>query len=219
MIMKNKALVLDLDDTLYSELDYLKSAYHFIASKISDNPLDLFNQMFHQYQQGVNVFSNVSKDYKIDISELLHWYRFHEPKIELYPDVLRTLSEFNLVYKYGLITDGRSRTQRNKIAALGLEPFLDSIVISEEIGSEKPNGLNYEKVMKDLDCEQYIYIGDNLKKDFITANSLGWITVCLRDQGQNIHKQDLLIAEEYQAHHYFDSWVEIKQFLVQTSIN
>ncbi len=219
MIMKTKALVLDLDDTLYSELDYLKSAYKFIASKISENPSDLFIQMFMQYKQGVNVFYNLSKDYKVDISILLDWYRFHEPKIQLYPDVLEILLDFSHIYKFALITDGRSKTQRNKISALGIENFLESLVISEEIGSEKPNCQNYERVMKDLNCDQYIYIGDNLKKDFITAKSLGWITVCLKDQGQNIHKQNFSVDEEFHAHHYFESWVEIRQFLAQESIN
>lgn len=216
--MRTKALVLDLDDTLYSELDYLKSAYYFIANKISNNPLDLFNRMLDQYFQGLNVFSSVSKDYQVDISKLLDWYRFHQPNIQLYPDALKTLMEFSPVYKYGMITDGRSKTQRNKIAALGLESLFESIVISEEIGCEKPSLLNYKRVMEDLSCEQYIYIGDNLKKDFITAKSLGWITVCLRDQGKNIHQQDFSIAEEYHAHHYFDSWMGIKQFLKQESI-
>ncbi|KQQ68391.1 HAD family hydrolase [Acinetobacter sp. Leaf130] len=219
MIMRTKALVLDLDDTLYSELDYLKSAYYFIANKISDNPLDLFNRMLNQYFQGLNVFSSVSKDYQVDRSQLLDWYRFHQPNIQLYPDVLKTLLEFSPVYKYGMITDGRSKTQRNKIAALGLESLLESIVISEEINSEKPNLLNYKKIIEDLSCEQYIYIGDNLKKDFITAKRLGWITIGLRDQGKNIHQQDFSIAEEYQAHHYFNSWMEINQFLTQEFIN
>ena len=39
----NKVLVLDLDDTLYSELNYLKSAYHSIASELSDNNNQLYD--------------------------------------------------------------------------------------------------------------------------------------------------------------------------------
>jgi putative hydrolase of the HAD superfamily len=42
----------------------------------------------------------------------------------------------------GLLTDGRSRTQRNKIRALGVEKWIDEIVISEEFGSAKPNERN-----------------------------------------------------------------------------
>lgn len=218
MTIKNKALVLDLDDTLYAEINYLKSAYHFIATQITEQPIILSNKMLEQYYQGVNVFESLAKNYSIEMSTLLDWYRFHQPEINLFANVSDTLKEFSSLYKYAVITDGRSKTQRNKIQALGLNQFLDSLVISEEIGSEKPSLENYQKVMSDLQCDQYIYIGDNLKKDFITAKKLGWITICLKDQGQNIHKQNLSLSKEYHAHYYFESWSEINSFLSMDKI-
>lgn len=39
--------------------------------------------------------------------------------------------------------------------------------------------------------------GDNLRKDFITPNKLGWKTICLLDDGRNIHRQDFSCPEEY----------------------
>ena len=52
--------------------------------------------------------------------------------------------------RIGLITDGRSVQQRNKIEALGLGRWIENadIVVSEEIGSEKPALANYEYFMK-----------------------------------------------------------------------
>lgn len=218
MTIKTKALVLDLDDTLYAEINYLKSAYHFIATQITEQPIILSNKMFEQYYQGINVFEGLVQNYSIEMSTLLDWYRFHQPEIKLFDNVNDTLKKFSSLYKYAVITDGRSKTQRNKIQALGLNQFLDSLVISEEIGSEKPSLENYQKVMSDLQCDQYIYIGDNLKKDFITAKKLGWITICLKDQGQNIHKQNFSLSEEYHAHYYFESWSEINSFLSMDKI-
>lgn len=213
MTTKVKALVLDLDDTLYAEISYLQSAYNFIAEQISDQPQKLSAKMLMEYHAGVNVFDNLSKEYQLDKKKLLDLYRFHEPNISLFHGVDETLKQFSEEYKYAVITDGRSKTQRNKLNVLGLTNLLSSIVISEEIGSEKPSKANYEKVMNDLQCEQYIYIGDNLNKDFVTAKSLGWTTICLKDQGYNIHKQNFLIAEEYQADYCLNSWQEIKEFL------
>ena len=43
----------------------------------------------------------------------------------------------------------------------------------------------------------YTYIGDNIIKDFISPNALGWRTICLKDDGRNIHQQDFGLAEEY----------------------
>lgn len=213
MTTKIKALVLDLDDTLYAEISYLQSAYRFIAAKISTQPQQLYAKMLAEYQAGENVFENISQKYQLNKKELLDWYRFHKPDITLFQGVAETLTYFATEYKYAVITDGRSKTQRNKLQALGLTNLLSSIVISEEIGSEKPNAANYEKVMRDLQCEHYIYVGDNLKKDFVTAKHLGWTTICLKDQGQNIHQQDFLVAEQYKADHCFNSWHEIKNFL------
>ena len=45
--------------------------------------------------------------------------------------------------------------------------------------------------------KSYAYIGDNLNKDFITPKYLAWRTICLKDNGQNIHAQNFSMSEEY----------------------
>ena len=94
--------------------------------------------------------------------------------------------------RIGLITDGCSVQQRNKIEALGLRRWIEEedIIISEEFGSGKPALANFEYFMKRYpECHDFTYVGDNLKKDFIAPNALGWQTVCLKDDGRNIHRQ------------------------------
>ena len=46
-----------------------------------------------------------------------------------------------------------------------------------------------DKYGKDSD---FWYVGDNTAKDFVGPNTLEWTTVCLLDDGRNIHKQDFL---------------------------
>ncbi len=92
----------------------------------------------------------------------------------------------------GLITDGRSITQRKKILALGLDKYISNemIIISEEFGSEKPSLDNYKYFMKRKpNCNHFVYVGDNTQKDFIAPNTLGWTTIGLIDDGSNIHPQ------------------------------
>ena len=48
--MCNKVVVFDLDDTLYKEIDFLKSAYKEIATSIG-NP-ELIQQMLEWYKNG-----------------------------------------------------------------------------------------------------------------------------------------------------------------------
>ena len=52
--MKNKYIIFDLDDTLYYEIDYLKSAYQEIASRICKEDNHLYNKMLKLYQEGKN---------------------------------------------------------------------------------------------------------------------------------------------------------------------
>ena len=111
----------------------------------------------------------------------------------------------------GLLTDGRSMQQRNKINALGLNVYFNNIVVSEEFGSEKPCLDNYLHFMKDStqNNSNYFYIGDNPEKDFYSANKLGWVSICLKDNGQNIHKQNFLLDKDFLPTHVIDNILEI----------
>ncbi|ABR73480.1 HAD family hydrolase [Actinobacillus succinogenes] len=212
--MKNKALVLDLDDTLYAEIDFLYSAYHHIAFRLAPEQEEmLFNRLVERYHRGENAFQYLTERYDVDLATLLEWYRFHIPDIHLFPHVEEQLNLFKSDWRFALVTDGRSVTQRNKVKALGLEPLLDCMVISEEVGSEKPSLNNYRLVEDALQCKDYIYIGDNPKKDFVTPNKLGWKTICLRDRGTNIHKQDFEIPHEFRPHFYMSDWSDLPTIL------
>jgi putative hydrolase of the HAD superfamily len=183
-------VVFDLDDTLVKEIDYLKSAFKAIATKVDSDNDSLFKQMLFWYQNKENVFQNIETLYGVSVTELRQLYRSHYPyfsNASIVVTLLNSLKEKG--FYIGLITDGFSQTQRNKIKALGIEALLDLIVISEEFGSEKPNENNY-KVFHQFATKDYYYIGDNTAKDFLAPNRLGWISVCLLNNGENIHPQD-----------------------------
>ena len=135
-------------------------------------------------------------------------YRLHTPSIKIdinTKNILTIIKERDELR--GLMTDGRSIQQRNKIKSLGLEQYFSDILISEEFGSEKPNIANYSYFMNDGDSSKikYFYVGDNPQKDFKSANKLGWVTICLKDNGQNIHKQNFILEKEYLPMHIIDN--------------
>lgn len=202
-----KVVCFDLDDTLYKEIDYLKSAYREIASYAadycrgcSDSPIILsvkaYEAMLLAYKEGQNAFErlNAFLGINLPISQYLQIYRMHKPNIRLSKSAVSALNSLKSPECIiGLITDGRSVQQRNKVEALGLNRWIidEDFLISEEFGSEKPTSANYEYFMKRYpESDEFMYVGDNLKKDFIAPNALGWQTVCLKDDGRNIHKQD-----------------------------
>lgn len=190
----NSVVVFDLDDTLYNELDYLRSAYSEIAKKLQPDSWEaLFLKMFSQYRVQKNVFEILSSKYQVPISELLELYRNHNPDIKPFAGVLELLKRIKK--KEGIIaiiTDGRTNTQNRKIEALGIKSQIDKIVISEEIGTEKPSEQNFLVVENAFSRKNHIYIADNCKKDFVAPNKLGWDSICLIDNGKNIHKENYL---------------------------
>ena len=202
--MRNKVVVFDLEDTLYQEMDFLKSGYQAVANYLSKSvgEDDLYAEMIEAYQAGEkDVFQKVLDDHQltIDKSELLDIYRYHIPQIHLDSKVRSVLEQLQGKCHLALITDGRPRTKRNIINALGLSEYFDGadVYISDEVGHLKTAPYSFERIMdKNPDC-QYLYVGDNPAKDFLMPNRLGWLTVCLKDHGQNIHPQDFSLAAEY----------------------
>ncbi|MBC6997974.1 HAD family hydrolase [Cytophaga sp. FL35] len=188
-VSNKTVIVFDLDDTLYNEISYLQSAYQVIARQLNpNNCAALYAQMFSLYRSGENVFKFLSEQFHVEIQELISIYRDHVPNIEPFKGVgtlLKTIKKAE--GKIGLITDGRSRTQRNKLEALNIVKYFDKIVISEEIGSEKPSEANYKAIEKAFPDCIYYYIGDNIRKDFISPNKLGWESIGIIDNGLNIH--------------------------------
>ena len=188
----------DLDDTLYKEIDFLKSAYREIASSVGR--LDIADQMVTWYDEGKNVFESLNEYLGKDtpLATYLDIYRRHKPSISLSEGVEDTLNKMkDNGVAMGLITDGRSISQRNKIKALGLERWFGErdIIISEEFGSEKTDRRNFCYFLDRYPGRSYLYVGDNTQKDFLVPNQLGWMTVCLLDDGRNIHKQDFNVDD------------------------
>lgn len=217
-----KVVIFDLDDTLYKEIDFLKSAFKEIveyalegADALHLSSSDLFDGMLQAYFSNKDAFDYLitTVGVYIDKPTLLSIYRNHVPRISLSKDAFELLAEIkNQGFEIGIITDGRSIQQRNKIKALGLDKIVSekNIVISEEFGSEKPSILNYEYFVERYPlADEFIYIGDNLKKDFIVPNKLGWKTICLLDDGRNIHKQDFSLLSSFLPQHCVNSLREI----------
>ena len=211
--MSKKIIIFDLDDTLISEKDYIDSGFNIISKKIAED-YSLSNEKIKEKMNelfslnSINIFNRVldyfNIKYDLDyIKELVFIYRNHIPKIKLYSDakeILKYLIKNN--YQIGLITDGYKETQRNKIKVLNIEKYFKHIILTDELGKEfwKPSEIPYKIMKNKFNCEynQMIYIGDNINKDFITANKLGIVTVqIIRENGiyKKVEKKQEYLAK------------------------
>ena len=210
-----QVVIFDLDDTLYKEIDFLKLAYREIA-KVIGHP-EAFDFMLDSYLYGDNAFKSVIDKYhlKFTIDQLLDIYRNHKPNISLEQDTITTLDELKARgIIMCLLTDGRSVTQRNKIESLGLYRWFaqEAILISEEFGYGKPSIECYQHFLDRYPDAQFTVVGDNPTKDFLTPNQLGWTTICLQGDGQNIHKQDFEVTKEYLPKNIINNISQLNRF-------
>lgn len=177
-------IAFDLDDTIFPEIDYVRSAYREIARRYGVHMLPAMTAA----PDARAAFDSTG----IPIDELLAIYRDHHPLISLPWRSLWTLSALAVAgHTLALVTDGRAGTQGRKISALGLSRFIgpENTYISGVTGHPKVDGHAFRSLMARYPGQRYMYVGDNPAKDFAAPRSAGWTTVCLLDGGKNIHPQ------------------------------
>ncbi|MEK4158205.1 HAD-IA family hydrolase [Paenibacillus sp. FSL R10-2779] len=224
-----KAVIFDLDDTLYQEEEYVKSGFlhvsRFISEKTSLDKNYVFEQFFLLFKEDKSdVFKRFLDIHSLRNSQLetqmIHEYRFHLPMLTLARkniELLEWLREKGM--HIGIITDGRPEGQRSKIEALLLHKYCDYIIVTDELGGiefRKPNETAFINMLRHFNIkpEESIYVGDNPAKDFVAGNKLGIHTIMLENK-ESIHPQVVgdssfyaktSIQDLYELKHILESW-------------
>ena len=192
-----RAIVLDLDDTLYPEHQYVRSGFHAVARYLETeaglSAEETFAQLIALLEAGVRemTMNRWLQDRQLDeqrwIGPMLRCYREHDPQIELSSEATEVLETLHGRYALGLVSDGRLAQQQKKVAALGIDRWISAIVLSDAFGREhwKPSTRPFEEVLGQLGVsgESAVYVADNPTKDFLGARQLGMSTIRLRRAG------------------------------------
>lgn len=190
-----KAIIFDLDDTLYPEYEFVLSGFkqvaRFIGARYGLSSGEIYHELVAGFDRGIRgrnfdvvlQMLGIHCD-KAVIDELVDLYRKHEPEISLPKEsehVLSSLRERG--YILGMVSDGYLETQINKVRGLRLETFLDAIIFTDTWGKEfwKPHKKAFEEVCRVLGIEgkDCCYIADNPIKDFKGARQCGMFSVQL----------------------------------------
>lgn len=172
-------VIFDLDDTLYSEKQYVKSGYKAVARLLGDE--SLANRLWTYFENGKPAVDELLNELGCigRKEECLKAYREQMPEITLYEGVVCMIEDLKAEgIKVGIITDGRPEGQKNKIKALGLDSMIDDIIITDELGGiqfRKPCDIAFRIMQRrwGLPFEQIVYVGDNPNKDFQACRQLG----------------------------------------------
>ncbi|SCN41960.1 HAD family hydrolase [Bacillus wiedmannii] len=187
-----KAIIFDLDETLISHRkqleNYIDYQYNHFYKKLKGIPFEEWKNKFIDLDQN----GYVTKD--IVYRELVNIYNIELSQNQLYEHFLRnfhnyvsplqganellfTIKDCNL--KLGLLTNGGTTIQENKIKRLKYENIFDEIVISESVGYEKPNPYIFNLMLEKLEVEakDCLYVGDHVINDIKGAKDLGFKTI------------------------------------------
>ena len=209
--------VFDLDDTLYQEAEYRISGFRHIESLVKT----IYRGDIRALLEAADfckddVLSNICNQLalSIDVKSSLLWaYRLHPPSISLDKSIRGLLDR--IIKNAGTVvihTDGRSVSQRLKLKALGLGEF--PVYISEEYGDIKPGLTRLKEIELKYKLAEFVYVGDNVGKDFIGPNTLGWKTIGVMPKPNNIHGPFYRESrEEMQPQLWINSLPELGGFL------
>lgn len=175
-----RAIIFDLDDTLYPERDYVASGYRAVAAAIvggahvptyaARNPQPatgdqavptppLEDWLWQRFLAGqaANAFDAMNEHFALGLSkegvaELVRIYRGHTPAIKPFAGMRELLGRLAKRHCLGLLSDGYLPAQRLKLGALGLTTFFKRIVFTEEIGRDawKPSPVGFELMTRRL---------------------------------------------------------------------
>jgi len=224
-----KAVLFDLDDTLYAYKPCHSKGLEVVLSKIVndwkvswDDAEILYgkarewihNQLHNSaashhrllYMSKMSEFGGQNPVVYAKRLEDLYWQGYFS-QMNLYPGVMDLLVGLkNSGILLGLVTDLTTDVQYKKLWHLGLESTFDAVVTSEEAGIEKPSQIMFQLVLEKLGLkrpQEAVMVGDSYSKDILGSNSLGikgyWI------QGDPERSSEMVIV--------FQDFVQLKELL------
>lgn len=190
-----KAVLFDLDDTMYDERTFYAGGFAAVAvelAKLGFGSVDRILQLLLEFHaadrrdvlQKLASVLGFPNDWVPRLAQLI---RSHRPNITLFPDAEALLPHLRAHYKLGCVTDGHAAVQRAKLESLGLAALMDAIVVTDEFGRDywKPHARPFLSACAALQVEpgDAVFVGDNPDRDHLGACNAGLSYVRVRRPG------------------------------------
>jgi FMN phosphatase YigB (HAD superfamily) len=195
-------VVVDLDDTLYPQADYLASAAAAVGVAAGHAGLDgaaVRAALRHELAVGSDAGGTIDRALLavgVPAGELLAlvpplvaaFTRHTPPRLSLYPGAEEALRALVAAAPLACLTDGTPAIQAAKVAATGLAPLLPVVVVTDALGGRAvrkphPQGLLAVAAQLGLPPERLLVIGDRPGKDVAVAAAVGARAIRVR-QGE-----------------------------------
>jgi putative hydrolase of the HAD superfamily len=194
--------VVDLDDTLYPQSEYLAGAAGAVGVAADARGLDgaaVHAALSAQISSGSDAGGTIDRALlavgvpetalRAHVRALVDVFTRHRPAwLPLYPGVAQALEALAAAAPLACLTDGNPEIQVAKLAATGLERSLPVVVITDVIGGRAvrkphPAGLLQVAARLGVPAERLLMIGDRPGKDVAVAAAVGARAIRIR-QGE-----------------------------------
>lgn len=214
-ILIMKAFIFDVDDTLYDQIQPFSKAYYslfhkevdiyklFITNRKYSDELFKASQLGEVSMEEMYIYraKNSLRDFGIDVTdeEALKFQEIYEKMqgeistSNIMIELLDYCKKKNVIL--GVITNGPSKHQREKLATLGLNTYFPekNIIVSGDLKVAKPEReiFDYAKKIMNLDLQETYFIGDSFPNDIIGAYNAGWKTIWLNRRKNLVSREDI----------------------------
>ena len=103
-----------------------------------------------------------------------------------FPDTVETLDKLRGHYKLGIVTNGPSDLQREKLAGAKIAHYFDAVSVAGDVGARKPGEAIFKRALElaGSSPRETMIVGDSLEGDIAGANRLGIEAVWLNRNDQ-----------------------------------
>jgi len=191
-VRRCRAVLFDMDDTLYPERRFALSGFRAVAREV-ERRLDVparhvFAELRRALSDGARAeaFQRVCRRFALDpavVPDLVRVLRTHEARLRLPQQAERLLVGLRSRFKLAIVTNGPVEMQRNKIEALGLRPLVDEVIYAIEHGGVgKPAPAPFLAALARLEVEagRAVHVGDDPDRDVAGGRAVGLKTVRVR---------------------------------------
>ncbi len=204
-----KAVFFDIDDTLYDTSGFAKLARKAALNVMIDAGLPLSSDDAYKLLREIitEYGSNYDKHFNVLTKRVfgeekplliaLGMITYHNVKfalLRLFPQTTSTLIYLKKRgYHLGVISNGITIKQWEKLIRLDLHHFFDHVITSEEAKAEKPDQHIFELALEKMGCkaEKSVMIGNKFSEDILGAVNVGMSAILVNSKLEESEKEYL----------------------------
>ena len=202
------AVVFDLDGTLCRYTMNIEQAMASSLQRVGaeeaviggiSTAANRYNDLWYELQEGDHgavplrerIWIRLLSDAGVDDAELARqlcqvYVTLRTASLRLFDGASLLLADLRERYTLGLLTNGPSEMQWEKIELLKIKDSFDAIIVSGDVGVHKPDARVFTRMLRQIGAppDKAIYVGNSYEMDIIGAHDAGMFSVWVNPDGE-----------------------------------